>query len=235
MSLLLSVLLGQSPPDPNRLAIGPKGTRSVAVGAITSLATGRTVGVRRGRAGGAGQAVRLPRGEPRDHGAPEAGGRRDPGAGGRRARGGRGAGDVHPPEAGLARPVVGGNARRGRLPGEERLERAVGVRFRVLPARVRDGAPEPAAPGRAERAARLGAGGGEGGLRGAHDRTAASTPGGPRRVGAGPPSGVRRPHGRPPDGRARLRRAGPLGPGDGGYGGEVPRKATHESRGRCSS
>ena len=41
MSLLLSVLLGQGPPDPNRLALGPKGTRTVAVGAIASMASGR--------------------------------------------------------------------------------------------------------------------------------------------------------------------------------------------------
>ena len=41
MSLLLAALLGQTPPDPNRLPLGPKGERTVAVGAITDLASGR--------------------------------------------------------------------------------------------------------------------------------------------------------------------------------------------------
>ncbi len=41
MSLLLAALLGQTPPDPNRLPLGTKGERTVTLGAITDLASGR--------------------------------------------------------------------------------------------------------------------------------------------------------------------------------------------------
>ena len=41
MSLLLSVLLGQGPTDPNRLPIGPRGERTVALGSLTRLANGK--------------------------------------------------------------------------------------------------------------------------------------------------------------------------------------------------
>lgn len=41
MSLILAAILGQSASDPNRLAIGRKGERTVAVGSLTSLANGR--------------------------------------------------------------------------------------------------------------------------------------------------------------------------------------------------
>ncbi len=41
MGLLLACLLGQGPPDPNRLPIGRTGERVVAPGAITNLSSGR--------------------------------------------------------------------------------------------------------------------------------------------------------------------------------------------------